>query len=117
MLRIEDDPANLKRVSKLIKKRRHHPAQCRGTGNRYCLAVEHKPALIPTDINLPEMNGYEVLRHLREMAETHGISVIALSANAMAEDLQRGEAAGFDGYLTKPLNVEEFFGVVEWMLG
>jgi CheY-like chemotaxis protein len=79
--------------------------------------MEQQPDLILLDINLPEMSGYEVLRHLRDMEQTRDIPVVALSANAMANDLQRGEAAGFNGYLTKPINVKEFFAVVAAMLG
>jgi len=79
--------------------------------------MEHRPDLILLDINLPQMSGFEVLRHLREMARTREIPVVALSANAMAEDLQRGDEAGFDGYLTKPLNVREFFRLLSAMLG
>jgi PAS domain S-box-containing protein len=118
VLYIEDNPVNLKLVSKLIEKRTAitllgAEEPMRGIE----LAKEHRPDLILLDINLPEISGYEVLRRLREMAETRDIPVVALSANAMADDLQRGEAAGFDGYLTKPINVKEFFRVLEQMLG
>lgn len=118
VLYIEDNPVNLKLVSKLIEKRTAITllsAEEPIAGIE--LAMEHQPDLILLDINLPEMSGYEVLRHLREMAATRDIPVVALSANAMADDLQRGEAAGFDDYLTKPINVKEFFRVLEQMLG
>ena len=118
VLYIEDNPVNLKLVSKLIEKRTAinlFSAEEPVAGIE--LAMEHKPDLILLDINLPEMSGYEVLRHLRDMEATRDIPVVALSANAMANDLQRGEEAGFDGYLTKPINVKEFFQVLEQMLG
>ncbi|MDH5784199.1 MAG: PAS domain S-box protein [Chromatiales bacterium] len=118
VLYIEDNPVNLKLVSKMIEKRTAITllsAEEPVAGLQ--LAAENQPDLILLDINLPQMSGYEVLRHLREMAETREIPVIALSANAMVEDLRRGEEAGFNGYLTKPINVKEFFAVLEHYLG
>jgi PAS domain S-box-containing protein len=118
VLYIEDNPVNLKLVAKLIEKRtaiRLLSAEEPVRGIE--LAMEQQPDLILLDINLPEMSGYEVLRHLRDMEQTRDIPVVALSANAMANDLQKGEAAGFNGYLTKPINVKEFFAVVAAMLG
>ena len=117
VLYIEDNPVNLKLVSKLIEKRSAInllSAEDPATG--IALAEEHKPDLILLDINLPGMSGYEVLKQLRSKEATREIPVIALSANAMAEDLKRGEEAGFNGYLTKPINVKEFFGVLEQQL-
>ncbi len=118
VLYIEDNPVNLKLVSQLIDKRTAiHLLSAEEPVSGIELAVEQQPDLILLDINLPEMSGYEVLRHLRERVETRDIPVIALSANAMADDLQRGEAAGFDGYLTKPIDVKAFFSVLEQALG
>jgi CheY-like chemotaxis protein len=68
------------------------------------LAHEQRPDLILLDIQLPGMDGYEVLRRLRADAATRGIPVIAVSANAMPGDVARGRAAGFDDYLTKPID-------------
>jgi PAS domain S-box-containing protein len=114
VLYIEDNPVNLKLVSKLIEKRtaiKLLSAEEPVSGIE--LAQEHQPDLILLDINLPEMSGYDVLRHLRDTDETREIPVIALSANAMADDLQRGEEAGFNGYLTKPIDVKAFLSVLE----
>ena len=61
------------------------------------------PDLILLDISLPGMDGVEVLRHIRADARLHHIPVIALTAHAMAGDRERFIAAGFDGYLTKPI--------------
>ncbi|MBN4841621.1 response regulator, partial [Citrobacter braakii] len=65
------------------------------------------------DINLPDMDGYEVLRRLREHPDTAAIPVVAVSANAMPQDLERGQAAGFAAYLTKPLDVARLVQVVD----
>jgi CheY-like chemotaxis protein len=68
------------------------------------LAREQQPDLVLLDIQLPGMDGYEVLRRLRADEGTRGIPVIAVSANAMPADIERGLAAGFDDYLTKPID-------------
>jgi PAS domain S-box-containing protein len=68
------------------------------------LACEQRPDLILLDIQLPGIDGYEVLRRLREDARTRRIPVVAISANALRADVERGLAAGFDDYLTKPLD-------------
>jgi CheY-like chemotaxis protein len=77
------------------------------------LAIDHRPDLILLDLNLPGMNGYEVLSRLREHPDTVGIPVIAVTANAMPHDVARGELAGFEDYLTKPLDVRKLLSVVD----
>jgi CheY-like chemotaxis protein len=68
------------------------------------LARAQRPDLILLDIQLPGIDGYEVLRRLRADEGTRDIPVIAISANAMPADLERGLAAGFRDYLTKPID-------------
>ena len=69
------------------------------------LAHAHQPDLILLDINLPDMDGYEALKRLQNMEETHNIPVIALSANAMQKDIDRAKEAGFKDYITKPIDI------------
>jgi len=80
------------------------------------LAAEHVPEVIVLDIDLPGMNGYQVLEKLKGDPVTAHIPVIALTAAAMPQDVERGLAAGFTYYLTKPINVREFFARVEDVL-
>ncbi|CAN5905270.1 hypothetical protein BH11PSE8_BH11PSE8_18370 [soil metagenome] len=77
------------------------------------MAQEEQPDLILLDIQLPGMDGYEVLRRLRLDATTTHIPVIAVSANAMPEDVRQGLAAGFVRYLTKPVDLLELIATVE----
>jgi len=106
VLYIEDNPANLRLVSQLLARRKniylwsaHEPM----LGLE--LAVANKPDLILLDINLPGMDGYGVLKQLRQWDATRHIPVIAISANAMQKDIQRGMDAGFDDYVTKPIDI------------
>ncbi len=68
--------------------------------------------LVLLDIQLPGMDGFEVLRRLRAHSDTRALPVVAVSANAMAEDLERARDAGFDDYLTKPLDLRLLLSVV-----
>ena len=63
------------------------------------------PQVVVLDIQLPDLDGYEVLRRLRADPVTASVPVIAISANAMPDDIARGHAAGFDEYLAKPLEL------------
>jgi two-component system cell cycle response regulator DivK len=69
------------------------------------LAQEHAPSLILMDIQLPDMDGTVVLSTLRDSPVTAGIPVVAVTAFAMNGDRERFLAGGFDGYLSKPINV------------
>jgi CheY-like chemotaxis protein len=81
------------------------------------LAVSQQPDMIIMDINLPGMNGLEALKHLQQDPLTQTIPVIALSANAMPRDIERGLAAGFANYLTKPIRVNEVREAIHKILG
>jgi PAS domain S-box-containing protein len=77
------------------------------------LARTQLPDLILLDINLPGMSGYETLEVLRSDSRTSSIPVIAISANAMKHDIEKGLAAGFDHYLTKPINIHDLLDVID----
>jgi CheY-like chemotaxis protein len=77
------------------------------------LARAHLPDVILMDINLPGISGSQALKILREDPATAHIPVVALSANAMLRDIERGLAAGFFRYLTKPIKVSEFMDALD----
>ncbi|MEO0442120.1 MAG: PAS domain-containing protein [Pseudomonadota bacterium] len=70
------------------------------------------PDMVLLDINLPGINGYEILEVLKQDPLTQHLPVVALSASAMAKDIDRGLAMGFDAYLTKPLDIEKLSDVL-----
>jgi CheY-like chemotaxis protein len=80
------------------------------------LANAQRPDLILLDIELPGMDGYEVLRRLRAARSTCAIPVFAVSANAMDSDVRQGLAAGFDDYLTKPLEFSQLLAALRRVL-
>lgn len=69
------------------------------------LACEHVPDLTLLDINLPKLDGFQVFERLRSDPKVRHIPVVAVSANAMPGDMEKAKAAGFDGYLTKPVDI------------
>ena len=109
VLYVEDNPANLKLVEQIIA--RHpdlHLLTAVNGSDGIALARSSLPDVILMDINLPGLNGYEVLKRLRADPATQHIPAIAVSANAMPPDVERGLNAGFIRYLTKPIDVDEF---------
>jgi CheY-like chemotaxis protein len=113
LLYVEDNPANLKLVEKLVARRHDLRLLTAIDGNRGVeLARTCQPDVILMDINLPGISGIEALRILRDDQATTHIPVIAVSANAMPRDIQKGLEAGFFRYLTKPIKVDEFMEVL-----
>jgi PAS domain S-box-containing protein len=114
LLYVEDNPANLKLVQRIIAR---HPdirllTSINGLSGLQA-AVTALPDVILMDINLPDINGFEVLKRLRADVTTREIPVIALSANAMPLDIERGLKAGFFRYITKPIRVDEFMQALD----
>jgi CheY-like chemotaxis protein len=114
LLYVEDNRANMELVRQLIARRpdmRLFGAEDAMRG--IALAREHQPDVILLDINLPGINGLQALKILHEDEDTRHIPVLALSANAMPRDIERGLAAGFFRYLTKPIRVTEFMEALD----
>jgi CheY-like chemotaxis protein len=117
VLYVEDNPANVRLVSQLFARRpRVHLFTAHTPSLGLDLAVARQPDLVLLDINLPGMDGYEVLQRLRALPGMAQVPVLAVTANAMPRDVERGLAAGFSDYLTKPLDVTHFFEVVDRFL-
>ena len=114
LLYVEDNPANLKLVEQLIARRPTMRLLSALDGNMGILiARANQPEVILMDINLPGISGVEAMKILREDPATTHIPVLALSANAMPRDIERGLEAGFFSYLTKPIKVKEFMETLD----
>jgi len=117
LLYIEDNPANLKLVEQLVARRPDLRLLSAGDGNAgLTLARTRFPEVILMDINLPGISGVETLKLLREDPLKARITVVAISANAMPRDIEKGIQAGFFSYLTKPIKVKEFMDVLDGAL-
>ncbi len=117
LLYVEDNPANLMLVEDLIARCPDIHLLSARDGNRGVeMARASLPDAILMDINLPGVSGIQALKILRADPATAHIPVIALSANAMPRDIEKGLAAGFFHYLTKPIKVNEFMETLDVVL-
>lgn len=118
VLYVEDDPANIKLMEMIfghftdIKLLTTHNAEL-----GLELAKEHKPVLILIDINLPSLGELEVLKKFQGVRGTKYTPVIAIGSAAMSKDVVAGSEAGFNAYITKPINVQETLQIIEHQLG
>ena len=114
MLYVEDNPANLMLVEDLVTRRPDIRMLSARDGIRGVeIARSFQPDIILMDINLPGISGLEALKILREDPTTTHIPIIALSANAVPSDIEKGLVAGFFRYLTKPIKVIEFMDTLD----
>ena len=117
LLYIEDNPANLSLVEQLVLRRSDLKLLTAIDGYTGIeLARTYQPDVILMDINLPGISGFGCLKILQDDAATRHIPVLALSANAMARDVEKGVEAGFFQYLTKPINVLQFMQALDQAL-
>ena len=114
LLYVEDNPANLDLVEQLIARRPDLILLSAADGT---LGIEYarayQPEVILMDINLPGISGIEAMKILRADPATAHIPIIALSANAMQRDIEKGIEAGFLSYLTKPIKVDQFMAALD----
>jgi CheY-like chemotaxis protein/anti-sigma regulatory factor (Ser/Thr protein kinase) len=114
LLYVEDNPANLMLVEQIIE---GHPLirmlSARDGTQGITLALAHLPDVILMDINLPGISGIEAMKILSKDPATAHIPVVALSANAMLRDIEKGLEAGFFRYLTKPIKINEFMNALD----
>ena len=114
LLYVEDNPANLKLVEQLIARR---PDLRLLSAKDGILGIEsaraNQPEVILMDINMPGLNGIEAMQILRANPSTAHIPIIALSANSMPLDVEKGLKAGFFNYLTKPIKINQFMDALD----
>jgi len=117
VLYIEDNPVNIKLVAQILGRHQHiHLLTAHTSELGIELALARHPELILLDINLLGMDGYQVLEVFKAEESLKTIPVVAITANAMPRDIERGKAAGFSEYLTKPLNVAQFHATIDRLL-
>jgi signal transduction histidine kinase/AmiR/NasT family two-component response regulator len=114
LLYVEDNPANLKLVEEIVRFRPDLRLLSAPDGHLgIALAKAHLPDVILMDLNLPCVSGTDALKEIKSDPRTAHIPVIALTANAMPRDVERGLANGFHRYLTKPINIVEFTEAID----
>jgi two-component system, cell cycle response regulator DivK len=113
ILVVEDNEKNMKLFRDVLQATGYRTLEASTGGQGLTLATEHRPALVLMDVRLPDMDGVEALRGLRMNERTASIPVLALTAEAMKGDRERFSEAGFDGYLSKPVDIDELLATVD----
>jgi signal transduction histidine kinase len=114
VLYVEDNPANMALIEQLLAERTgYNLLGAQDAMRGIDMARSFQPEVIVMDINLPGISGIEALRILQADPTIAHIPVMALSANAMPHDIEKGLAAGFYAYLTKPIKVNEFLAALD----
>ncbi len=118
ILIVEDEPRNLTLLRDLLQVSGYSTIEATDGKQGVELAKASKPDLIIMDIQMPEMDGLEATRILKEDATTSNIPVLALTSYAMKGDKERILEVGCDGYLAKPIDIQEFLKTVaEYLSG
>jgi two-component system cell cycle response regulator DivK len=112
ILVVEDNDKNMKLFRDVLQATGYRTLEASTAGEALALAREHRPALVLMDIQLPDMDGLQALGMLRMDERTAAIPVLAVTAQAMRGDRERFTAAGFDGYLAKPVDIDGLLEVV-----
>lgn len=115
ILYVEDNPDNMRLVKRALGAKGYTVHEALNGSEGLKKADELTPDVILLDINLPDIDGYEVARRLRQSSNTalHYVPIIAITANALKGDAEKALAAGCDVYMAKPINVRELWARVE----
>jgi two-component system, cell cycle response regulator DivK len=112
ILLVEDNMKNMKLFRDVLSATGYRTLEATTGGEAVELATKHTPDLVLMDIQMPDIDGVEALRMLRADARTASLRVLAVTAQAMQGDREQFLAAGFDGYLSKPVNIHELLVTV-----
>ena len=108
ILLVEDTPANLALATKLLEAAGHRVLSAATAEAGIVLARDRLPDLVLLDLGLPDMDGWQALTQIRGDDRSAALRVVAFTAHAMVGDRERALAAGFDGYMSKPIEVATF---------
>ena len=112
VLIVEDNEKNMKLFRDVLSAKGYRTLEATSGAQAIELALEHVPDLVLMDIRLPDVDGVEALGRLRSDERTTSIPVVAVTAQAMRGDRERFLAAGFDGYVPKPVDIAELAATV-----
>ena len=108
ILIVEDNEKNMKLARDLLRYHGFDTVEANNAEDGLTLASDRQPKLVLMDIQRPGMDGVTALEHLRNDPRTSAIPVVAMTASVMKEDRERFDKAGFDGFITKPIDVRQF---------
>jgi two-component system cell cycle response regulator DivK len=116
VLIVEDNDKNMKLARDVLQAKGYQTLEAVSGEDGVKLARDKKPDLVLMDIQLPGINGIEAFRQIRGNAATKSIPVVALTASVTPTDRSAINAAGFDAFLSKPINLKEFLDTVKRLI-
>lgn len=117
ILLVEDNDLNRDMLSRRLERKGYQVVMAGDGVQGVASASQEKPDLILMDLSLPELDGWEASKRIKEAPETSGIPIIALTAHAMAGDRDRAMQSGCDDYDTKPIEFSRLLSKIEKLLG
>jgi len=117
ILVVEDNDKNRKLARDVLQVKGYRVIEAESAETALILAAEQRPDLVLMDIHLPGMSGLQALARLREAPDTRAIPVVAFTASVMPQDRNEIVSAGFDGFVSKPINLKEFLATIAATLG
>ena len=116
ILIVEDNEKNMKLVRDILRHKQYTTLEAVNGLDGVRIARESRPDLVLMDIQLPDIDGIEALRRIREEASLDRVPVIAVSASVMPDDQQKIVTSGFDAFVIKPINLKQFLATVQRLL-
>ena len=116
ILIVEDNDKNMKLARDILRAKGYDTLEAVNGEDGVRLALQHKPDLVLMDIQLPDINGIQAFQRIRANAETADTPVVAFTASVTANDRSRIGDAGFDGLLSKPVNLKDFLETIKRVL-
>ena len=117
ILYVEDNPENRLLIRRVLEAEGYTVAEAENAAQALAFIQEHTPALILMDINMPDVDGYTLTAQLKTYPHLVDVPIIALTANVMRGDRERTLAAGCDGYIQKPIDVDSLPAEIQKYLG
>ena len=116
ILIVEDNDKNMKLARDLLQAKGYETLEAVNGEDGVRLGLEHVPDLVLMDIQLPDINGIEAFHRLRADPRTASVPIVAFTASVTVGDRSKITEAGFNGFLSKPINIKEFLAMVKRMV-
>jgi two-component system cell cycle response regulator DivK len=116
ILIVEDNDKNMKLVRDILQFGGHATLEATTGADGVRLALEHVPDLVLMDIQLPDFDGAEALRRIRQAPALDAVPIVAVSASVMPDEQQKVISSGFDAFITKPIDLKQFRATVQRFL-
>jgi CheY-like chemotaxis protein len=117
ILVIEDNEDNMTLIDYLLRAHGYEPSLARNGADGLRVAIDEQPDLVLVDIRMPGMDGYAVAAAIKNHRSLEQTRIVAVTASAMVGDRERIQAAGFDGYIQKPIDSDTFIAEVKRLAG